>query len=86
MWNMIGGYSIGLPPVMKFGRKELKDRIVPGILTGEKRICLCITEPDAGSDVANLTCEAKKTPDGKHYIVNGESRTPPPVINIINLC
>ncbi|RPA88785.1 acyl-CoA dehydrogenase NM domain-like protein [Choiromyces venosus 120613-1] len=74
VWNMIGGYSIGLPPVMKFGRKELKDRIVPGMITGEKRICLCITEPDAGSDVANLTCEAKKTPDGKHYIVNGEKK------------
>lgn len=80
---MIGGYSIGLPPVMKFGRKELKDRIVPGILSGEKRICLCITEPGAGSDVANLACEAKKTPDGKHYIVNGESKSPA-VINITN--
>jgi len=33
-----------------------------------------ITEPDAGSDVANLTCEAKLTEDGKHYIVNGEKK------------
>ncbi|KAA8913003.1 acyl-CoA dehydrogenase/oxidase [Sphaerosporella brunnea] len=74
VWNMIGGYGIGLPPVVKYGKKELKDRIVPGIIQGEKRICLAITEPDAGSDVANLTCEAKKTPDGKHYIVNGEKK------------
>ncbi|KAL7273895.1 hypothetical protein RUND412_003225 [Rhizina undulata] len=74
VWNMIGGYGIGLPPLMKFGQKALKDRIVPGILKGEKRICLAITEPDAGSDVANLTCEAKKTPDGKHFIVNGEKK------------
>jgi alkylation response protein AidB-like acyl-CoA dehydrogenase len=29
---------------------------------------------DAGSDVANLTCEAKLTEDGKHYIVNGEKK------------
>lgn len=29
-------------------------------------------EPSAGSDVANLTTTAKKTEDGKHYIVNGE--------------
>jgi len=37
-------------------------------------ICLCITEPQAGSDVANLGTTAKKTPDGKHYIVNGEKK------------
>jgi len=35
---------------------------------------LCITEPGAGSDVAGITCEAKKTPDGKFYIVNGEKK------------
>jgi len=37
-------------------------------------ICLAITEPTAGSDVANLKTEAKLTPDGKHYIVNGEKK------------
>jgi len=35
---------------------------------------LAITEPYAGSDVANIRTEAKKTPDGKHYIVNGEKK------------
>ncbi|KAI0102503.1 acyl-CoA dehydrogenase/oxidase [Nemania sp. FL0031] len=74
VWNMIGGFGIGGPPLIKFGKKALKDRILPGILTGEKRICLAITEPDAGSDVANLTCEAKLSEDGKHYIVNGEKK------------
>ncbi|KAI1171685.1 acyl-CoA dehydrogenase/oxidase [Nemania sp. FL0916] len=74
VWNMIGGFGIGGPPLVKFGKKALKERIVPGILTGEKRICLAITEPDAGSDVANLTCEAKLSEDGKHYIVNGEKK------------
>lgn len=74
VWNLIGGYGIGLPPVLKFGKKELVERIVPGIVGGDKRICLCITEPDAGSDVANISCEAKLTPDGKHYIVNGEKK------------
>lgn len=73
MWNIIGGYGIGLPPLIKFGKKSVKDRVVPRIVQGHERICLCITEPDAGSDVANITCEAKKTEDGKHYIVNGES-------------
>ncbi|KAK2761360.1 hypothetical protein FQN54_001882 [Arachnomyces sp. PD_36] len=74
VWNLIGGFGIGCPPVVKFGKKPLVDRILPGILAGDKRICLAITEPDAGSDVANLTCEAKLTPDGKHYIVNGEKK------------
>ena len=74
VWNLIGGFGIGCPPVVKFGKKSLVDRIIPGILNGDKRICLAITEPDAGSDVANLTCEAKLTEDGKHYIVNGEKK------------
>ncbi|KAH0493097.1 hypothetical protein TgHK011_008019 [Trichoderma gracile] len=74
VWNLIGGFGIGGPPVFKFGSKALKDRIAPGILRGEKRICLAITEPDAGSDVANLTCEAKLSDDGKHFIVNGEKK------------
>jgi alkylation response protein AidB-like acyl-CoA dehydrogenase len=74
VWNLIGGFGIGCPPVVRFGKKSLVERIVPGILSGDKRICLAITEPDAGSDVANITCEAKLTPDGKHYIVNGEKK------------
>lgn len=74
LWGMSGGLGIGLPPVLHFGSDELKSRIAPGCLSGEKRICLAITEPYAGSDVANLRCEAKKTPDGKHYIINGEKK------------
>ncbi|KAH7018303.1 acyl-CoA dehydrogenase [Microdochium trichocladiopsis] len=74
VWNMIGGFGIGCPPAIKFAKKSVKDRIMPGLLSGEKRICLAITEPDAGSDVANLTCEAKLSEDGKHYIVNGEKK------------
>jgi alkylation response protein AidB-like acyl-CoA dehydrogenase len=74
VWNILGGFGIGCPPLVKFGKKPLVDRILPGILNGDKRICLAITEPGAGSDVANLSCEAKLTPDGKHYIVNGEKK------------
>ena len=74
VWNLIGGFGIGCPPLIKFGKPELVRRILPAILAGDKRICLAITEPDAGSDVANLTCEAKLSEDGKHYIVNGEKK------------
>lgn len=40
-------------------------------LKGEKLICLAITEPWAGSDVANIQTTAVKSPCGKYYIVNG---------------
>ena len=71
VWFLFGGYTIGLPPLFTFGSQALKNRILPGLFAGDKRICLCITEPDAGSDVAGLKTTAEKTPDGKHYIVNG---------------
>lgn len=45
VWSMIGGYGIGGPPLFKFGKKELIKRIGPSILSGEKRVCLAITEP-----------------------------------------
>jgi alkylation response protein AidB-like acyl-CoA dehydrogenase len=43
VWNVIGGFGIGCPPLVKFGKKPLVDRILPGILNGDKRICLAIT-------------------------------------------
>jgi alkylation response protein AidB-like acyl-CoA dehydrogenase len=45
VWNLIGGFGIGCPPVMRYGSEAMKKRILPGILAGEKRICLAITEP-----------------------------------------
>ena len=65
------GYSIGLPPIFNFGPPALKARIIPEVLLGKKRICLAITEPYAGSDVASIRATAKRTADGKHFIVNG---------------
>lgn len=59
---------------MLFGSKDLKQRVVPDCLAGKKTICLAITEPVAGSDVSGLQCEAVLTPDGEHYIVNGEKK------------
>ncbi|KAJ3199408.1 hypothetical protein HDU82_000440 [Entophlyctis luteolus] len=65
------GFVIGLPPVLAFGSKDMIQKVVPQVLLGDKRICLAITEPYVGSDVANIRCTATKTPDGKFYIVNG---------------
>nr|WP_137677308.1 acyl-CoA dehydrogenase family protein [Parerythrobacter lutipelagi] len=62
-------HGIGLPPVLAAGSEELKQRIAPQVLSGEKIICLGITEPGGGSDVANLKTRAERR--GDHYIVNG---------------
>jgi alkylation response protein AidB-like acyl-CoA dehydrogenase len=47
---------------------------VPEIFKAEKTICLAISEAFAGSDVSNLRCEAKKSEDGKEWIINGHKK------------
>lgn len=74
MWGICGGLAIGLPPILNFGSEELKQRIAPDCLAGRKTICLAVTEPWGGSDVANLCTVAKKSPCGKYYILNGEKK------------
>src|SRR6201996_3361462 len=63
-------HTIGAPPVARAARPEVKARVLPQILSGEKISALAITEPGGGSDVANLTTRARR--DGDHYVVNGE--------------
>jgi len=62
-------HGIGLPPIRRLGSQEMKDRIIPQVLSGEKISALAITEPSGGSDVANLQTTARL--DGDHYVVNG---------------
>ena len=63
-------HNIGLPPVLRYGSKELKQQIIVPVLRGEKIAALAITEPSGGSDVAALRCTA--TRDGSDYIIQGE--------------
>ncbi|UDL04531.1 acyl-CoA dehydrogenase family protein [Marinobacter sp. CA1] len=65
----LGSLDIGLPPVAKWARPEVRDEIVPPVLRGEKIAALAITEPGGGSDVASLRTRAVR--DGDHYVVNG---------------
>ena len=62
-------HGIGLPPILALGSDELKRRVAPPVLSGDKIIALGITEPSGGSDVANLKPRAVRT--GDHYVVNG---------------
>ena len=66
----LNSHSIALPPILKAGSEELKRRVLPPVLAGEKIAALAITEPSGGSDVANLRTTAIR--DGDHYVVNGE--------------
>lgn len=68
--GLIAGISIGLPPVINFGTQEQFERIATPVLLGEKRICLAISDPTAGSDVAGMMATATTEPDGT-YVVNG---------------
>lgn len=54
-----------------FAQDSVKRTVGPQLLKGEKWSALSISEPFAGSDVAAVRATAKKTPDGKFYIVNG---------------
>ncbi|ORY87660.1 acyl-CoA dehydrogenase [Protomyces lactucae-debilis] len=69
------GMSIGLPPVINFCKnEELRQRVIKEVFSGEKNICLAITEAFAGSDVRGIQTTAKLSADGSHYIVNGSKK------------
>ncbi len=65
----LGSLDIGLPPIVKWARPEVRDRVVPQVLSGEKISALAVTEPGGGSDVANLQTRAVR--DGDVYRVSG---------------
>ena len=57
------------PTLMRFGTPEQKDFFLPRILSGEIDIAAGYSEPDAGTDLANLSTRAVKTADGSAYVV-----------------
>ena len=61
--------KLGMLPVMNFGTEELKQQYLPKIASGEWQGSYCLSEADAGSDVAAMRCRA--TRDGDDYILNG---------------
>ena len=64
--------SIGLPqPLTLFGTDEQKKRFYPRMAKGAIS-AFALTEVDAGSDPANMRTSATLSPDGKHWIINGE--------------
>ncbi|CAD7939890.1 unnamed protein product [Amoebophrya sp. A120] len=69
--GIFAGFNIGLTPIINFYHGADKEELVSSILLGKKKVCLAITGPEAGSDVANHQTKATVAPDGKHFIVRG---------------
>jgi alkylation response protein AidB-like acyl-CoA dehydrogenase len=62
--------DMAMPPILAFGAEEQKQEWVVPAIRGEKILCLGITEPDAGSDVAGIKTRARRD-GGGDYVING---------------
>jgi len=67
-------HSIGVRALLLFGTKEQQARWLPDLISGHALGAFALTEPEAGSDAANVQTMAKLSPDGKTWILNGEKR------------
>jgi acyl-CoA dehydrogenase family member 9 len=67
-------HSIGPRALVLFGTEEQKRHWLPKLATGEWISAFALTEPEAGSDAANVQSTATPTPDGSGYVINGQKR------------
>jgi alkylation response protein AidB-like acyl-CoA dehydrogenase len=61
--------KLGMLPIMNFASEEIKHAYLPRIANGEIQASYCLSEADAGSDVAAMRCRAER--DGDDYVLNG---------------
>ncbi|HXA73172.1 MAG TPA: acyl-CoA dehydrogenase family protein [Acidimicrobiales bacterium] len=67
--GIVNTHTMAATLIMTHGSEEQQRRWLPTMATGERRGCLSLSEPDAGSDTRNLSCRARR--DGEEYIING---------------
>ena len=72
LWSCFQCFGIALPPVLAAGSPDLIRRVARPVITGEKVMSLAVSEPWAGSDVANLRTTARR--EGDVFVVNGEKK------------
>ncbi|MEL6877643.1 MAG: acyl-CoA dehydrogenase family protein, partial [Pseudomonadota bacterium] len=58
--------------IERFGSDDMKAKILPEVIKGEKVVAVSMSEPDAGTALTDLATKA--TPDGNGYVVNGYKR------------
>ncbi|MDG1691935.1 MAG: acyl-CoA dehydrogenase family protein [Alphaproteobacteria bacterium] len=66
----VGSRSIMLKPLTELANDEIKNRVLPELLSGRKGGALGITEPGGGSDVARMQTTARR--DGEEWVLNGQ--------------
>ena len=64
--------SLSTHTVKFFGTERQQQEYIGPVARGEKKAAFCLTEPDAGSDVANLQTRARR--DGDEYVITGQKR------------
>ena len=64
--------GIGTLPIVYFGTEEQKKKYLPKLTTAEWIGAYALSESTSGSDALNARTKAVLSPDGKHYILNGE--------------
>src|SRR6478672_5927647 len=64
--------GIGSLPILFFGTEQQKQKYLPRLVQGELLAAYALTEPLAGSDALAARMRADLSPDGKHYILNGQ--------------
>jgi alkylation response protein AidB-like acyl-CoA dehydrogenase len=67
-------HSIGPRAIVLFGTPQQQRTYLPKLATGEWISAFALTEPQAGSDAANVQSTATPTPDGRGYVLRGEKR------------
>jgi alkylation response protein AidB-like acyl-CoA dehydrogenase len=68
-----GGQSgIGTLPILYFGTEELKSKYLPLLCTAEKISAYALSEAGSGTDALAAKAVATRSPDGSHWILNGE--------------
>jgi len=68
-----GAHSgIGTLPLLLFGTEEQKAKYLPRLASAEMIAAYCLSEPQAGSDALAARTRADLSPDGQHYLLNGQ--------------
>jgi alkylation response protein AidB-like acyl-CoA dehydrogenase len=64
--------GIGTLPILYNGNEAQKKKYIPNLANGKWKACYCLTEPGSGSDANSGKTKPVLSPDGKHYILNGQ--------------
>ena len=67
--GILGSHSLACKMIVSNGTEEQKQRWLPELATGQRRTCIALTEPNAGSDLQSIRTIARK--DGETYVITG---------------